>query len=72
MTVPTRPSLCHACQRYQGAGTCDAFPEEIPGPILFNGADHRGPYPGDGGKRFVLDPSKEDDLRAWIDRSLST
>jgi hypothetical protein len=31
---------------------CDAFPHGIPEEIIWEGADHRRPYPGDRGIRF--------------------
>lgn len=31
---------------------CEAFPVEIPRAILLREADHKLPYPGDGGLRY--------------------
>lgn len=46
-------SQCVACARKTpGAGTCEAFPDGIPDAILLNDADHRYPFPGDGGLQF--------------------
>ena len=55
-------SLCFACQRFRrnlGKPTCSAFPDGIPDPILVDGYDHRHPFPGDGGTRFVRNPDRE-------------
>lgn len=57
--------LCFACGRLRGAvpGTgwaCDAFPTGVPVAILVKQHDHRRPYEGDRGLRFV---PKEDDVR---------
>ena len=38
---------------YRGQWTCDAFPDGIPDEIITNRTDHRQPYQGDGGMRFV-------------------
>jgi len=35
-----------------GSLCCDAFPAGIPWPIQDGDADHRKPYPGDGGLMF--------------------
>lgn len=55
-----KPSLCDACKRlrrdYDKGPVCAAFPEGIPEPILVGGFDHRNPFPGDHGVRFVRDP----------------
>lgn len=54
------PNFCDACKRRVSTPdgpTCAAFPDGIPEPIL-NGFDHRRPFPGDGGVRFVRDPDK--------------
>lgn len=57
-----KQTLCYACKRFQPLGidgpTCTAFPDGIPTPIIQGGFDHRNPYPGDGGARFVQDEEK--------------
>jgi hypothetical protein len=64
MTTPSVP-ICEACSRLRaldpetGMGhACDAFPAGIPDAIYLDGYDHRDPYPGDGGIRFLLDPAE--------------
>ena len=39
---------------------CKAYPELIPDRIYFDGYDHREPYEGDNGIRFVLVKDEED------------
>lgn len=56
-----KQTLCFACQRFQPSldgPRCTAFPDGIPEPIIKGGFDHRNPFPGDGGARFVRDPDK--------------
>ena len=43
---------CHRCARKLPFG-CEAFPDGIPDEIAADQHDHREPYPGDGGLRFV-------------------
>ncbi len=61
MTTPREP-ICGACKRFRGSPlekpACTAFPDGIPERILTGGFDHRHPFPGDGGTRFVRDPDK--------------
>lgn len=45
--------MCYLCQHYRDGDKCAAFPAGIPGDILFSKADHRRPYPGDRGIRFL-------------------
>lgn len=54
--METMPSQCLACTRFQRRPltACAAFPDGIPEEILIWGADHRAPFPGDGGVRFEL------------------
>lgn len=63
MTVAA--TLCLACVHRHGAD-CDAFPDGIPEEILFEGADHREPYPGDHGIRFEVRPGRERDLTEYL------
>lgn len=62
MTTP-QLSLCLVCGRLDadkpGKPKCGAFPAGIPDRIYYGGADHRKPWPGDGGKRFILRPGGE-------------
>lgn len=52
--------LCAACKRFgtdfEKGPVCSAFPDGIPERIYRDGFDHRQPFPGDGGTRFVRDP----------------
>ena len=42
-------SQCARCvHKHAGGARCDAYPGEIPGPILRGEHDHRRPYFGDG------------------------
>lgn len=47
------PSQCRACARFRSDGTCKAYPDGIPGDMLFFGEDHRAPRSGDHGVQFV-------------------
>jgi len=50
--------------------SCAAFPEGIPEDIYMNRADHRKPYPGDGGITFEMEPNPPpwaDDVLASMD-----
>lgn len=61
------PNQCRACDRFAVAsGTCEAFPIEIPGSMLFEGADHRVPIDGDEGIRFKQGQSAEQQ-QAFVD-----
>jgi hypothetical protein len=65
--VPSLLPLCLRCARFRGIAedvgyVCEAFGgKSIPPEILSNAADHRYPYPGDGGRRFA--PLERDALR---------
>lgn len=67
-------AICFACDRYRpsvglldGVASCEAFPDGIPDDVLYGLHDHRVPYPGDQGVRFVLRPTAgaEADLAAY-------
>lgn len=49
-------SCCVLCRHLRvgpsGRWACAAFPDAIPADLLDGRADHRRPYPGDGGIRF--------------------
>jgi hypothetical protein len=53
------PSDCLACLRLRlgdaGQFSCAAFPRGIPSDLFEGRANHRVPYPGDGGLRFTPD-----------------
>lgn len=56
--IPQYPPICFECARFDRASgrfQCDAFPAGIPEAIIDSEADHREPYDGDGGLRFVRD-----------------
>lgn len=53
-------SICRACLRLRSDGTCEAFPDGIPPRIAHLHFDHRLPFPGDGGVRFLPDPERRD------------
>ncbi len=46
---------------------CNAFLTGIPVEV-WNGADHRGPLPGDGGLQYQMRPGSEDVLAAYENR----
>lgn len=46
-------SQCTRCKHYSKDGTCPAFQNGIPMPIMNNEHDHREPYEGDSGIRFL-------------------
>lgn len=53
--------ICGYCIRFKHAAdtlVCEAFPTGIPGGVIDNILDHRGPLPGDHGIQFVLDPKR--------------
>lgn len=52
-------AICLACRNLRSADTCSAYPDGIPGKILFEHFDHRLPYPGDRGTRFEIARGKE-------------
>jgi hypothetical protein len=51
---------CLECRRYQGAWSCEAFPEmdSIPDDIATGEFDHTNPHEGDNGLRFVPEKQK--------------
>jgi hypothetical protein len=60
MTGPA--PLCLFCARFrqhESGWACEAFPTGIPDEIIRMAHDHRRPYQGDGGKRFVLERGVE-------------
>lgn len=76
MTLQAFPPLCSSCARrdYTKANACEAFPEPgaIPDGIWVDLGDHRAPWPGDHGLRYVMGEGAEADLKAWQQaRSLS-
>ena len=55
---PPQLSQCAVCKWHIWDDTCQVFPKEIPRDILGNMADHRLPYPGDGGVLFEAQNEK--------------
>lgn len=76
MTIGSVP-ICASCSRFSpalsdwfeeeetGGPTCAAFPDGIPDPILYGEVDHREPYPGDRGLRWL--PSEEPGAQAMLE-----
>lgn len=67
------PTLCFCCARRSdtslvevGGPRCEAYPAGIPDDIWAGGFDHRQPFPGDGGIRFLLG-SDPDDPKLFAD-----
>ena len=53
---------CFGCRHFddtapRGIFRCDAYPTEIPTPILISEHDHKRPYPGDHGIHFEPKPT---------------
>lgn len=48
------PLCCYCARKHRRGPGCEIFPRGIPEVVFSNEHDHRLPYPGDGGKRFVL------------------
>jgi hypothetical protein len=46
--------LCATCARLRDGLSCEAFPEGISDSILSGRVDHRLPWPGDHGLRYIL------------------
>lgn len=57
MTSPI-PPICLSCARYTSALRCEAYPDGIPEAIVHSEHDHRLPYEGDHGLRYVRDETK--------------
>jgi len=70
------PPLCTLCERLRAVPLsggdltvgCEAFPEGIPDAIFLGGFDHRRPFEGDHGIRFLAadGPEAETALSAWV------
>jgi hypothetical protein len=66
--------ICYYCRRYRGnrpgyppqSFTCDAFPAGIPAAIIESKADHRHPYPGDQGLRFIATDAEAERVAAEL------
>ena len=58
---------CFLCAHYQGALTCEAFPERIPQDVLDGTADHRKPFKGDNGIRWEPAPDAPKSLIEDLD-----
>jgi len=59
-TIP--PSWCNYCKHYKLNGTCKAFPDGIPGDILFE-VPHSSPVAGQVGDTvFTLDMRKQEEF----------
>jgi len=60
------PSDCWTCRHlrlgHAGQFACAAFPRGVPTDLLEGRANHRKPYPGDGGIRYEPDPDAPDEL----------
>ena len=47
---------------------CEAFPDRVPNDIYVGQFDHRRPYPGDNGIRYVLREGREGVLESYEGR----
>ena len=55
--LPVKVSvLCSTCARLRPGLSCEAFSNGIPDEILSGKVNHRFPWPGDDGLRYVLAP----------------
>ena len=65
MTSRAYPPICASCQRYQpfdadhDTAFCEAFPDGIPDRILDGDFDHRQPFDGDHGIRYLAAPGPQ-------------
>lgn len=59
--------ICYSCIHKGKDLTCDAFPDRIPIPILYNEADHRKEYKGDHGIQFEQNESSPAPLSSVLE-----
>lgn len=57
--IPICGKCKHLDRSERGLRKCEAFPDQIPRPILLMAHDHRKPFPSDHGIRF--EPKSKND-----------
>ena len=73
--METIAPICYGCKHFEKGRInnvpqipfyCTAYPMGIPDEIMYQGFDHRLPFPEDKGIRFMLDPKKKREHKFYL------